>query len=752
MNHLDQVFERIRKANMKLKASKCEILKPEIDYLGHVITNKGELKVNKDKVNAIEKLPPPTSLKGARQFLGMAGFYRKFIKDFSKTAEPLTGLTRKNAVFHWGKEQQDAFDKIKQSLITAPVLHLPEQGKPFVLYTDASDATIGAVLAQDVGGDHKPVYYLSHHLSDTQQRWPVIEKECYAIVFALEKFRPYLEGTRFKIYSDHAPLKYIDSANNRNAKLQRWAVKISSFGGQIDYIKGKSNVVADFLSRVPKDSTKGDLTLSEVTQEKPKVEQQKEEQGNQESTPIPLTEHLHFVEEQLRDKKIVKIRNSLQHQGIKSKFHKNYIIKNDLLYHVNKEEQLRLEVPVNLRETILKEIHEGLGHLGRDKTLQHIQQRFYWKGMTADVMAYTAKCSTCAERNLRVEPSPLQDTPIATYPFQRIGVDTTGAYPITERDNRFCITVTDHFSGFVEIIPVPDKKAATVCEVLLNQVFNRYGWPMYITSDNGLEFANAVLDRLTSLGNIHRIRTSIYHPRSNLAERPHRVIHDIMAKLCRRDDWDLYVPSIRAAINFSTSSSRGYSPFYLVFHRDPQIPLDTLIGEQEDCENPDDFLDLALRRAEISRELVTKRLKIAKEKNREYYNTLHHAKECKLKVGDSVYLYNFVRKDKFDKRWIQGYVIIKKTSPVSFLIENSETGQQQRVHADALRRDWNSHSKSEESQLESKEESTGSDPEVSEEDTARDSDDSDATEIYEYISPKPSRSPSPQRRPTVAPE
>ena len=321
--------------------------------------------------------------------------------------------------------------------------------------------------------------------------------------------------------------------------MQRWAVKISSFGGQIDYIKGKSNVIADFLSRIPPDSTQGDLSVNEVTSATSTVDNDIAKQSqSDELTEIPLNNDLHFAQEQLKDRKLVKIKNSLIHQGPKSKFYKHYVIKDDILYHVNREEELRIEVPTTLQNTIIKEIHEGMTgrHLGRDKTLHHIKNRFFWRGMTSDIAAYINKCNACAERNLRVEASPMQDTPIATYPFQRIGVDTTGMYPITEKENRFCITVTDHFSGYVEIVPVPDKKASTVCDVLLNQIFNRYGWPRFMTSDNGLEFINSLLDRLTSLGHVHHIRTSVYHPRSNLAERPHRVIHDIMAKVCRKDD------------------------------------------------------------------------------------------------------------------------------------------------------------------------------------------------------------------------
>ena len=150
----------------------------------------------------------------------------------------------------WTEKHQEAFETLKKALMQAPILHLPSFSQPFQLFTDASDSSIGALLTQEVDGVYKPIYYLSHHLSNTQQKWPIIEKECYSIVFAIEKFRHFLEGKNFKIFSDHNPLKYIQSAENKNAKLQRWAIKISAFGGKIEFIKGKLNVQADFLSRL----------------------------------------------------------------------------------------------------------------------------------------------------------------------------------------------------------------------------------------------------------------------------------------------------------------------------------------------------------------------------------------------------------------------------------------------------------------------------------------------------------------------
>ena len=435
----------------------------------------------------------------------------------------------------------------------------------------------------------------------------------------------------------------------------------------------------------------------------------------------------------------------MENYGSKSKFYKKYIIKDKLVYYVTKEEEIRLEVPKSLQTTFIKEVHEGIAgrHIGRDKTLDQLKQRFFWKGMTTDTYNYVDACIPCSERNLRVEPSPLQDTPIASYPFQRIGVDTTGAYPLTANENKFCVTVTDHYSGWVEIIPIPNKKASTICDVLLNQVFCRYGFPRYMTSDNGTEWVNELLGRLTALGHIHHIKTSVYHPRGNLAERPHRIIHDMMAKISTRDDWDEYVPSIRASINFSKSASRGYSPFYLLFHRESHIPLDTLLKENEDYEEEDDFLQTALKRMNVSQGMVKKRLQESKERNRNYYNSKYNARHRDLKVGDAVFMFNFNRKDKFDARWLSGYHIIKQTGPVSFVVQHDVTHRTHRVHVDALRyakgtERTQDKSPDKETSLEPTESSTDGESDSlddSRSDVSTDTD-SDATILYDYEPPK----------------
>ena len=258
--HIQIVFDRLRKHNLKLKLKKCQFLQRETKYLGFVINEHG-VKPDSDKVKAIKAIKIPSTVKEVRQYLGMSSFYRKFIPNFSKIAEPLIKLTKKYAKFHWTPECQKAFDYIKESLTVVPLLAYPDINKPYTLYCDASDTCIGACLTQactndekelyGVKNNEKPIYFLSHRLSKTQEKWPIIEKEAFAIYYALQKLDHYLHGAEFVIKSDHMPLKYILESPMQNKKIQLWALGISGYNCKIEYISGKENTCADLLSRSP---------------------------------------------------------------------------------------------------------------------------------------------------------------------------------------------------------------------------------------------------------------------------------------------------------------------------------------------------------------------------------------------------------------------------------------------------------------------------------------------------------------------
>ena len=186
LEHLREVFSRFRRACIKLNLDKCCFIQAKTDYLGHTITQHG-LEPSKDKVNALLTIPSPTSVKAVRSLVGFASYYRRYIPHFSETCEPLINLTRKNVKFQWDLKCDKALQTLKEALLNPPILAFTDPNKRFILYTDASDKAIGAVLKQEYGEIEKPVHYLSHSLSQTQRKWPVIEKECYAIIYSTDK-------------------------------------------------------------------------------------------------------------------------------------------------------------------------------------------------------------------------------------------------------------------------------------------------------------------------------------------------------------------------------------------------------------------------------------------------------------------------------------------------------------------------------------------------------------------------------------
>ncbi|CAM4425854.1 unnamed protein product [Lepidochelys kempii] len=251
LEHLQKVLERIREAGLTVKGKKCQIGLNRVTYLGHQV-GQGTISPLQAKVDAIQKWPVPKSKKQVQSFLGLAGYYRRFVPHYSQIAAPLTDLTKKkqpNAV-QWTGKCQKAFYKLKATLMSDPVLRAPDFDKPFLVTTDASERGVGAVLMQK-GPDQEfhPVVFLSKKLSERESNWSVTEKECYAIVYALEKLRPYVWGRRFHLQTDHAALKWLHTVKETNKKLLRWSLALQDFDFDIQHISGASNKVADALSR-----------------------------------------------------------------------------------------------------------------------------------------------------------------------------------------------------------------------------------------------------------------------------------------------------------------------------------------------------------------------------------------------------------------------------------------------------------------------------------------------------------------------
>lgn len=249
LKRLSSVLDRMRKAQLVLKPSKCQFLRKETTYLRHVISEEG-VKPDPEKIEVIRNYPTPRTVKDIRAFLGLVGFYRRFIPEFSHLSTPMTALTKKDARFHWTEEAQEAFHKLHTALTTKPVLRYPDFALPFVLTTNASGYALEAILSQKFGDHDHPISYASRQMNQAERNLSTTERECLAVIWAVKHFRCYLLGRRFTLITDHRPLKWLLTVKDPSSKLTRWALTLSEYDFEIVHRLGRLHGNADALSRL----------------------------------------------------------------------------------------------------------------------------------------------------------------------------------------------------------------------------------------------------------------------------------------------------------------------------------------------------------------------------------------------------------------------------------------------------------------------------------------------------------------------
>ncbi|GFW58124.1 retrovirus-related Pol polyprotein from transposon 17.6 [Trichonephila clavipes] len=252
LNHLEEVFKRLEHFNFSVNLGKCEFARQKVKYLGHVIGS-GRHSPNKERIKAIQNLQAPTTKKQLRSALGLCNFYRQYIPNFAKISLPLTELTKKKVPneIPWSKEAENAFKELKTALCGITELQVPDIEKPYYLHTDASQTTVGCCLGQLDGEDNiHPIVFGSQKLNPSQQKWSTIEREAYAIIWALKRFETLLCGAKIFLLTDHNPLVFLTSAAPQCPRLQRWALAIQRHDIEASHMKGSKLVNADALSRL----------------------------------------------------------------------------------------------------------------------------------------------------------------------------------------------------------------------------------------------------------------------------------------------------------------------------------------------------------------------------------------------------------------------------------------------------------------------------------------------------------------------
>lgn len=621
------VADRLKAANLTINLEKSHFSLTECKFLGFLV-GEGGLRADPAKIDAVKNFPAPSTVRQVRRLLGMAGWYRRFIPNFATVTAPITGLLKKNVKFLWTQEAQSAFETLKTLLTTAPILINPDYQKRFFIRCDASTQGIGSVLYQlDEGGNERPISYISQKLNGAQKNYCVTELECLAALISVKKFRPYVEGHQFTIITDHASLKWLMNQKDLSGRLARWSLKLQAFDFTIEHEKGSQNVVADALSRIQCD------TVAEFTSCLPLL-----------VNSITL-DGVEFEEEEyskLREKiashgedyPAFRIHQSRIYIRLEPKVHENLI---DMSTY-------KLWVPKGMRDQLLRQEHDdpSAAHGGIKKTLERLRRLYYWPGMVSQIRNYVSKCETCKQTkhpNRTLRPPMTDSVVISERPFQKIYIDFLGPYPRSRSGKLYIFLVIDQLTKFVLMKTCAKAQASTVVEYLRNEVFNVYGVPELIFSDNGTQFVGKQFEALVKEFGVRHMRTAVYSPQANAAERVNRsILSAIRAYIkTKHTDWDKHLGDIANALRNSHHEAINVSPHLALFGYQQVNNGNTykLLREIE-ClsEGEIEMLPLTSRLALVHSD-IRKRIKEAHEKSARRYNL--RTRPISFSPGDEVF-------------------------------------------------------------------------------------------------------------------
>ncbi|UYV68419.1 hypothetical protein LAZ67_5004277, partial [Cordylochernes scorpioides] len=567
LTRLKTILGCLRKAGLTLNLSKCRFAYEELLLLGHVVSKEG-ITPDPEKIANIKDFPALKTIKNVRAFLGLCSYYRRFIKEFSKIAFSLQILTRKNQPFVWGKEQESSFLTLKEKLSSPEVLTHYDPNKPIGLHTDASDQGLGAVLIHvEDNGRERPISYASRTLQKAETNYSTTEKECLAIIWAIEKFRPYLYGRKFIVYTDHHSLCWMAKAKKLSGRLARWSLELQAYDFTINYKSGKTHLDADGLSRCPIPDKIKILQINYNTED--------------------------------YDAYIKKINNMIdQHPN---SYGENFTKHNGKIYKNNPTptgNPWLLVIPKTKQLELLEQMHDHptSGHMGIKRTYSRIKDKYFWPSMFKTVEKYVSSCPECQFRKTpSQQPSgQLQPIPPASRPFERIGIDLLGRFPKSIHGNRWIVVCTDYYSRHVETAALPRGTATEIADFFLKRIVLRHGAPKILISDRGSSFLSKLLTQVLKICNTIHKKTTSYHPQTNgQTERMNRTLTDMISMYIdeKHQNWDEILPFVTFAYNSSVQETTGYSPYFLIHGREPLTFLDSTFDWPEVPPKPGDFDD-----------------------------------------------------------------------------------------------------------------------------------------------------------------
>uniref|UniRef100_A0A1A8FIG4 Gypsy retrotransposon integrase-like protein 1 n=1 Tax=Nothobranchius korthausae TaxID=1143690 RepID=A0A1A8FIG4_9TELE len=525
--HVRAVLQRLLQNRLFVKAEKCEFHVPSVKFLGFILES-GRLRADPEKTQAILDWPTPTSRKQLQRFLGFANFYRRFIRNYSQVAAPLTSLTSVSRPFVWTPQAQDAFAQLKRRFTQAPVLTRPDHTRQFTVEVDASDAGVGAVLSQVNPHDNAlhPCAFFSRRLTTAERNYDVGDRELLAVKLALEEWRHWLEGAELPvvIWTDHKNLAYLKDAKRLNPRQYRWSLFFSRFNFIISYRPGSKNIKPDALSR----------------QFSPDREQEP-------GTIIPPSCVVGSLTWDIRDK-VLQAQKSDPGPGN---------VPHDLLF-----------VPNQVRGSVIHWAHTGRFsmHPGVGRTVALIRRMFWWPTLYKDVKDYIAACHICARGKISNQPPAglLQPLPIPSRPWSHIALDFVTGLPPSHGFS-VILSIVDRFSKACHLVPLKSLPSSSVtAQLLVKHVFRLHGIPQDILSDRGPQFVSQLWKEFAAALGARVSLTSGFHPQTNgQCERLNQELEATLRCVCATNPstWSAQLPWVEYAHNAHVSSSTGRSPF-----------------------------------------------------------------------------------------------------------------------------------------------------------------------------------------------